>query len=74
MMNIPPDQAKDMSLQEYEARLFHWNEAHDFNGDGDTPDPEVVRPLRQPLASGQWQPPAPCSVGFSRPSAASASP
>jgi hypothetical protein len=45
MMNIPPDQAKDMSLQEYEARLFHWNEAHDFNGDGDTPDPEVVMPL-----------------------------
>jgi hypothetical protein len=45
MMNIPPDQAKDMSLQEYEARLFHWNEAHDFNGDGDAPDPEVVMPL-----------------------------
>lgn len=44
-MNIPPDQAKDMSLQEYEARLFHWNEAHDFNGDGDAPDPEIVMPL-----------------------------
>lgn len=45
MMNIPGDEAKKMSLEEYEARLFHWNEAHDTGGDVEAPDPEIVMPL-----------------------------
>ena len=43
MMNISGDEAKKMSLEEYEARLFHWNEAHEI--DVEPPDPEVVMPL-----------------------------
>lgn len=31
-----------MSLWEYEALLFHWNEAHDLNGGADAPDPQVA--------------------------------
>jgi hypothetical protein len=45
MMNIPGDEAKKMSLEEYEARLFHWNEAHAIDGDLEPPDPEIVMPL-----------------------------
>jgi hypothetical protein len=32
-----------MSLWEYEALLYHWNEAHDTSGEVDAPDPEVAQ-------------------------------
>lgn len=35
---------KQMSLWEYEARLYHYNEAHGGNDDaGDRPDPRVMQ-------------------------------
>jgi hypothetical protein len=45
MMNIPPDEARRMSLWEYEARLYHWNEAHEVKDEVEAPDPEMVMPL-----------------------------
>jgi hypothetical protein len=45
MMNIPPADARKMCIYEYEARLFHWNEAHDIGSDDEAPDPEFVMPL-----------------------------
>lgn len=45
MMNIPGDEARRMSLWEYEARLYHWNEAHNTSDDVEAPDPEMVMPL-----------------------------
>lgn len=44
MMNIPPSEAKALSLWEYESLLYHWNEAHG-GSDDDAPDPEVAIPL-----------------------------
>jgi hypothetical protein len=40
MMNIPPSEARAFSLEEYEARLFHWNKAHDTGTNDDAPDGE----------------------------------
>lgn len=45
MMNVPPSEARGLSLWEYEALLFHWNEAHSTSDDPGPPDPEVVMPL-----------------------------
>lgn len=42
MMNVPPEEVRHMSLWEYEALLFHWNEAHSLDGGPDAPDPEVA--------------------------------
>lgn len=44
MMNIPPDQAARLSLWEYEALLWHWNDAHDTS-DIEPPDPEIAMPI-----------------------------
>lgn len=33
-MNIPVSDARALSLWEYDALIYHWNEAH---GDGDAP-------------------------------------
>lgn len=41
MMNIPPSEAKALSLWEYEAILDGWNAAHS-GGDVQPPDPEVA--------------------------------
>jgi hypothetical protein len=41
-MNIPPSEANRLSLYGYEEILYHWNEAHSLDDDGDTPDPERV--------------------------------
>jgi hypothetical protein len=43
-MNVSAEAAARMSLYEYEARLYHWNEAHD-PGDkaGAPPDRERAR-------------------------------
>lgn len=35
-MNIPPSEAKALSLWEYESLLFHWNDAH--GGEVKAPD------------------------------------
>lgn len=32
MMNIPPSEAAALSLYDYEALLWHWNDAHDTEG------------------------------------------
>jgi hypothetical protein len=45
MMNIPGDEARRMTLWEYEARLYHWNEAHEVKDEVEAPDPEIVMPL-----------------------------
>lgn len=45
MMNIPPDVAAGMSLWEYEALLYHWEEAHGSGDDVGLPDPEVTMRL-----------------------------
>lgn len=42
MMNIPPEQAAQLSLWEYEALLWHWNEAHSSGEDIEAPDPEIA--------------------------------
>lgn len=44
MMNCA-NQIRDMSLWEYEARLFHWNEAHRAKDDVAPPDPETTMKL-----------------------------
>jgi hypothetical protein len=41
MMNVPPSEAKALSLWEYEAILHHHNEAHG-GGDVEPPVPEVA--------------------------------
>lgn len=43
MMNIGPDAAAALSMWEYEALLFYWNEAHATDdGEAPAPDPEVA--------------------------------
>jgi hypothetical protein len=42
MMNCA-DRAGTMSLPEYEARLYHWNEAHGDGGNVQPPDPELTQ-------------------------------
>jgi hypothetical protein len=42
MMNVPPSEARALSLWEYEALLHGWNEAHSSSGDPDGPDPDQV--------------------------------
>lgn len=42
MMNIPPGGADQLSLWQYEALLWHWNEAHRSADDIDPPDPEIA--------------------------------
>jgi hypothetical protein len=41
MMNISRADAMEMSLWEYESRLYHWNEAHGGD-DVKAPDPEMT--------------------------------
>lgn len=43
MMNIPPSEAKALSMWEYEALLFHWNDAH--STDVQPPDPALTMKL-----------------------------
>jgi hypothetical protein len=43
MMNIPPSEAKALSLWEYEALLHNWNKAHDTGDDIAPPDPEMTQ-------------------------------
>lgn len=45
MMNIPPSAAEELSLWEYEALLYHWNEAHSGGDDAQPPDPELTQRL-----------------------------
>ena len=45
MMNIPPGEAAKMSLWDYEALLWHWNEAHGGDDDIEPPDPHVTQRL-----------------------------
>ncbi len=44
MMNIPPAAAETMDLWEYEALLFHWNDAHG-GGEPDLPDRETAQAI-----------------------------
>lgn len=43
-MNIPPSEAKQLSLYEYEAILWNWNDAQGGHDD-DAPDPELTMKL-----------------------------
>lgn len=45
MMGIPPGEAKTLSLWEYEALLWNWNESHSTDGDIEPPDPEQTMAL-----------------------------
>ncbi len=40
MMNIPVEAAAALALWEYEALLWHWNDAHSSGDDIEAPDPE----------------------------------
>lgn len=51
MMNVPGDEAKAMSLEEYEGRLWHWNEAHNLDDDVEAPDPAFVMPMLEKMAA-----------------------
>jgi hypothetical protein len=42
-MNIPPRDARDMTLWEYEATLVQWNLQHDTNPN---PDPATVEDVK----------------------------
>lgn len=42
MMNIPPSEAKALSMEEYEMLLHGWNKAHGGD-DVSAPDPEMVQ-------------------------------
>lgn len=44
-MNIPPSEARQFSLHEYEGLLWHWNDAHSVDGDGEVPDADVTMAL-----------------------------
>lgn len=43
-MNIPPSEAKRLSLHEYEGILWNWNDAQ-ARDDVDAPDPELTERL-----------------------------
>jgi hypothetical protein len=45
MMNVSASDARAMDLWEYEARLYHWNKAHDPDGSVSPPDPEKTQSL-----------------------------
>jgi hypothetical protein len=42
MMGLSFAEADSLSLYDYEELLYHWNEAHDTDGDVEPPDPEVA--------------------------------
>ncbi len=45
MMGLGRDDANNMNLWEYEARLWHWNDAHGGDDDdgGERPDPAAMQ-------------------------------
>lgn len=45
MMNVGAADARAMSLWEYEARLYHWNEAHKTDKDQPKSDPAKMERL-----------------------------
>jgi hypothetical protein len=45
MMNIPPSEAKQLSLPDYESILYYWNESHSSGDGGEAPDPAIVMPM-----------------------------
>lgn len=45
MMNIPPGEARNLSLWDYEALLWHWNEAHSTDGPIGTLDGEEMQAM-----------------------------
>lgn len=44
MMNIPPSEAKQLTLAEYEGLMHHWNASHD------TGEPELEPPSKEQIA------------------------
>jgi hypothetical protein len=51
MMNCA-DRTETMSLYEYEARLYHWNEAHGDGAEPELPDREFTQRLIDKINSG----------------------
>lgn len=45
MMNIPPSEAKALSLWEYEAILHHWNQAQGGEEDIEIVDPAITQQM-----------------------------
>jgi hypothetical protein len=45
MMNIPPSEAKLLSLHDYESILWHWNDAQQSGDDPDALDAEATMKL-----------------------------
>lgn len=37
MMNVPPSEANDLGLWEYQAMIYHWNKLHQTEPDGPSP-------------------------------------
>lgn len=50
-MNIAPSEANKLSLWEYEAILWHWNDAHSIKDDLEAPDPEAAMALLEKINS-----------------------
>ena len=44
-MNVPPSEARLLSLHDYEMLLWNWNENHRSDDDVDPPDPEQTMAL-----------------------------
>lgn len=38
MMNVPPSEANDLGLYEYQAMIWHWNKLHQSEPDGPSID------------------------------------
>lgn len=45
MMGVSRSDAMDLSLWEYEARLWHWNDAHSTGEDIEAPDRDLTQRL-----------------------------
>jgi hypothetical protein len=44
-MNIPPSEARELSLYEYEGLLWNWNDAHGGDSAGEVPDADTTMVL-----------------------------
>ena len=50
MMNIPPSEAKQLTLGEYQGLMHHWNEAHSSEeAELEAPDIETLEARRSRL-------------------------
>lgn len=51
MMGVSDADARAMSLHDYEMRLWHWNEIHGSDRDGEITDPAITQKIIDELNS-----------------------